>query len=165
MAVRGNIRIDGMEDLLKRLKTLEPKLAKKVIRQSLRAGAKVILTAARAKAPRRSGLLKKSIKVRALKRSRTGRIGITVQTGEGDFQGKTFYGAFVEYGHKLGARQRKPPSDGEQLRKAIESGGSDRRFIEAKPFMEPAFDQNKDKAAAVIKQMILEGIEREATSK
>lgn len=135
MAVSGTI--SGLEPLLKKLKTLEPKIAKKVLRQSLRAGAKIIQTAAKAKAPVKSGQLRKAIKVRAQKRTRRGTIGVNVSVGEKDFAGEVFYGSFIEFGSSK---------------------------MPARPFMKPAFQENKAAALQVIQDGIAAGIEEAAKS-
>ena len=80
---------------LKRLK----KATKDGIRKGTRAGAKIVLAAAKRLAPVRTGALAKSIKVRALPRSRK-LIGTTTRLVN---DGNIFYGGFVNYGTK---RQR-----------------------------------------------------------
>lgn len=81
------------------------------------------------------GQLRDSLKLRAMK-SKKGRIGVVVQTREGDYRGKTFYGAFVEYGTKKMA---------------------------AKPYMRPAFDTKKGEAEQIITNEIRAGIEKLAS--
>lgn len=129
MAVSGTI--EGFDKVFKRLKELEPKVAKKVLRQALRAGAKIIQTRAKANAPVLTGQTKKAIKIRAGKRSR-GSVGVNVSIGARDYVGDQFYAAFHEYGTSK---------------------------MQARPFMRPAYDSEKEKAAEVIQRKILEGIE------
>jgi HK97 gp10 family phage protein len=145
-APKNNFSIAGIPEVQKAFRELPNTLAKKVIRQALRAGMKVIKNEAVKLAPKKSrkskktknlkrtGALRKAIKVRAVVRKRNV-IGIDLKVGDGDFLGKTFYAAFVEFG-----TSRMP----------------------AHPFMRPAFESKKSEASAIIKQLILEGIEREA---
>lgn len=92
-------QVQGLKALDRKLKELEPAVARKVVRQGMRAGIKLVRDQARANFPVRSGTARKSIKVRAGKRKR-GVISIRVSTGAGDFQGEEFYGSFVEFGTK-----------------------------------------------------------------
>ena len=91
----------------------------------------MILIAAQANCPVVSGDLKKSLKVRALKKKRH-RYGVMVATSAGWFKGKTFYGAFVEYG-----TSKKP----------------------ANPFIRPAFDSESGRAEMVLRRELKIGIE------
>ncbi len=79
---------------------MEAKLVKKLQRKAIRQAAKVVAEEAKRIVPVDTGALKRSIKVRALKRSRKnrGRVGARVVTGKGTFRGKTYYGGMVEYG-------------------------------------------------------------------
>ena len=135
--VSMNIKIEGAKELENKLKGFEPKIGRKVIRQALRKAAKVILIAAKANVPVVTGDLKKSLKVRALKKKRH-RYGVMVAISAGWFKGKTFYGAFVEFG-----TSRMP----------------------AKPFMRPAYDSEKDKAGMVLRSELKKGIEQVGASK
>lgn len=94
--------------LTRKLHLLEGAAQRKIARKGAREALRPTLTAARANAPVRSGRLRRSVKIRTLKRNRGGRIGARVTTGDktGDYGGKTYYGAFVEYGHKVGRRSR-----------------------------------------------------------
>jgi len=109
------ISIPELPGLLARLKKIgDKKLANGAFRKGLRTGAKRIAKDARPLAPvhqgpypahrkdRKPGTLKKSIKVRAMKRSRKG-VGIRVSDY---YAGIAYYGAFQEYGTK---RQKAKP--------------------------------------------------------
>jgi HK97 gp10 family phage protein len=151
-----SIKLLGAEDLLARLKTLEPKLAKKVLRQSIRAGAKLVLEDVKARAPVRSGLVRSKLRVRAARRKKD-RIAINVTTAEGDYVGKTFYAPMVELGHHSGKRAR-----GASHRRGARLRSDGRKFIEGRHFIKAAFEARQQAAAELIQQQILEGIEREA---
>lgn len=103
MAVVGKIDIGPV---VKDLRSLEPKLEKKILRKACRAGAKVVAEAVRRRAPKLTGQTRKAIKVKAAKRSRRRKgVSVLVQLGAGLYKGTTFYGAFVEFGHKAGSRK------------------------------------------------------------
>src|SRR5581483_10818933 len=90
----GGMMIKGFKELLTKLDQFPKKTLANAIRKGSRLGAKVVLSAAKALAPVKTGTLKRGLKVRAMKRSRK-RIGAEVQ-----FKTDPFYGGFVEYGHK-----------------------------------------------------------------
>ena len=103
----GTIVLTGSAELNRKLATLAGPKAKAAIRKASREALRPVAAAAKANAPRRSGALSKSIKVRAMARSRT-RIGsrVTTSAGSNEFSGKTYYGGFQEYGWKSGRRTR-----------------------------------------------------------
>ncbi len=106
------VTISGTEELTALLKAFPTKIANKAVRKGTRAGVKVIARTAKRFAPRRTGLLARSMKVRAMKRRR-GRIGAVILTGKaGAFKGDTFYGAFQEFGWVAGGRKRSTRSKG-----------------------------------------------------
>jgi len=109
------ISIPELPGLLKKLHAIgDKKLANGAFRKGLRKGAKRIATASRAAAPihdgpypasrqdRKPGTLRKTIKVRSMKRSRKG-VGVRVSDY---YTGAGYYGAFQEYGTK---RQKAQP--------------------------------------------------------
>ena len=124
--------VTGVAEIDRALRDLEPKLGKKVIRQEMRKSLKATQTAAKQLAPVASGAVRNAIKIRAGKTKR-GRISIIVILGEGDFVGKTFYGAFVDLGTK--------------------------RII-ARMFMTRAFESTKDSAKNQAVAGILAGLEK-----
>jgi HK97 gp10 family phage protein len=88
-------KLRGIEDLLKRLDKLDRKVRRQVVVKALRAGAKTIAADVRARAPVDTGLLKKSVKVRAGKRKKDRiAIGVVVYGGH-----PTPMVAAVELGH------------------------------------------------------------------
>ena len=125
----------------KKLKELEPKIAKKIVRDSLKAGAKPVLAAAQAKVPVKSGLLRRNIKIRAGKRSRAGQ-SVVVGFKDGAFKGDAFYGAFIEWGHQAGK-------------------GANAKTVPAQPFLRPAIDEQEERAAKIIIDGIWAGISKE----
>lgn len=141
--------VSGVEQLIKRLHTLEEKVQKKVLNPALRAGAKLVAPEVRKNAPKgptrkvkgetvRGGALRRSIKVRAMKRKKY-RVGINVMIGKGFFKGKTWYGGVIE----LGAPNRK---------------------IKGQHFMRRAYESKREEVVQKVSNMILAGILAQAKS-
>lgn len=141
-----SIRIDGEKELMRRLKALPIKVAKKVARGALRKGAKLVADKGTEYAPIGLGTLASSIQVRGLGMKR-GIITVGAGPGKKWFQGVTFYGAFQEFGWRAGSRKR----------------GDDRPEIPGKHYMERAY---RTMAGAALQEVINQtwsGIEREAS--
>jgi HK97 gp10 family phage protein len=132
MAVKFSFSVDGVEDVVRKLQSLTPKLQAQALRKATREGAKVIQREAKALAPVQTGALRDSIKVKAGKRKK-GRISTLIQVGQGDFKGDTFYGAMVEYGT---------------------------RRMPARPFMTPAYESKGNAAKNVAVAEIERALER-----
>lgn len=79
---KAGIVITGIKDVDKRLKRLEPKIQKKVIRQAMRGGLKTLAALLRSEAPVDTGATKAGIKVRAVKSRRRGTIAMEVRIQE-----------------------------------------------------------------------------------
>jgi HK97 gp10 family phage protein len=145
----ADFTITGLPSLDRKLKALEPRVAKKVVRQALRKGAKRVQARVKQLAPKGpTGQTRKAVKVRAFKRSRKGTIGVKVQIGKGDYQGTEFYASFAEFGSKRSGTGHKGQ------RRAIGQ--------RAQHFMERAYDLEKEPVKRDIIAEIRAGIEREA---
>lgn len=153
------ISLSGDAKLLATLRGLEKKHAKAVVRKASRKAAKPIVAAARANAPVKTGALRKSIKVRAIKRSRS-RIGVRIGTSghESAFVGKQFYGAFQEYGWFTGKRTketRRAQAKNAQhkmrleAKLAREAKGQNRKFNHGSHFMLRAAKSKASEAVGI----------------
>lgn len=103
MARGKAVVVTGVGRLDRQLRALEPAIGKKATRKALRAAAKVVQKEAQRIAPKKTGALSRSIKVRARKvrrRRDKGTIGMKATVGKGWFKGDTFYAAFLEFGTK-----------------------------------------------------------------
>jgi len=93
--------IKGDKELTRMLNALGKK-ARPVVAKALRAGSKLVLANAKNTSPVRSGAFRRSLTVRAMKRSRV-RVGFRVTQKEinksGTDRKKAFYGGFVEFGY------------------------------------------------------------------
>lgn len=125
----------GVPELHRALKDFDVSVHKKVIRYAVRQAAKPVLDAARRLVPVRTGALKRSLRIRALRRQRKRTsIGVQVVTGRDFFKGDTYYGGMVEFGT---------------------------RHMAPRPFLRPARDQAKDQAIAAFRSALLPGLQRE----
>jgi HK97 gp10 family phage protein len=133
-----SIDLSGDKALLKKFATLGVSVEKKVLRKALRKGGKPVLAKAKQLVPVDKGLLKRSLKLRAIKRSRR-EFGVRVMTGTREELGipasdPYYYPAAVELGHR-----RAPPHS----------------------FLRAAMIQTEGTATAIIKREIARGVELE----
>ena len=133
-----SLHVDGLDKLLRKLNGLEPKVRRMALRRGMRAGAKIIRNEVVRRAPKRTGDLRRNVKVRAGKRSRKGWTIEIRLSKEGNYRGKTFYGAFGEFGTKV--RRRK--------------NGQITGRVRALHFMESAFDARAPQARDVTLAML-----------
>ncbi len=113
MAGQVVLKLEGFDVLKKAFRDLEPKLAKKVIRQSVRNGMKTVQAAAKENAPVDTGAGKRKIKVRTSKGPRGTKvrhtIALVVLVGEAPRKGakdSTWYMWLQELGYHIGKRLR-----------------------------------------------------------
>lgn len=133
-----SVKVTGTDQVVALLKDLRGKRANAAIRKGTRAGCKRIVPRAKADIPvveRRtrsgeiqSGGMQRSVKVRAVKRNRSGWIGTVVSVGPENYQGDDFYAPMVEYGTKK---------------------------MQARHYLKQAADQMEPTARAVAEQVIL----------
>lgn len=113
-----SLDLRGHKDIMDAIRTLEPKLRSGAFRKVFRELGKIAQKEVISNAPVRTGVLKRSVKVRAVKRNRRGIVGVNIVTGAVTFRGKDFYGGFVEYGTK-----------GRQTSKGMVGGIRPQRFM------------------------------------
>lgn len=142
MANSVTVKVEGLRELGERMKSLSDDVNNRIARAATAAGAVVIRNAAQAKVPVDTGNLKKNIIVKRLPKgesSLTSEHIVTVRQGKLTKKqkekglGDAFYGRFVEYG------TAKMP---------------------ARPYLRPAYDQNKERAVEAIKDRIKKRIEK-----
>lgn len=128
--------VKGLKETIKKLQNLEPKVAKKVVRKTLRTGAKIMQTEVKQNVPVDEGNLRKSLKVKAGKRKK-GSISVAVTTSAEDnlYKGDQFYGAFQEFGTSK---------------------------MQGKHFMEQSFNAKENEARQVMTESLKDLIEEEA---
>lgn len=139
------VRVEGAEELADKLETMPNRIQRKVMRRALRQAAKPIMDKAKTLCPileherknRQVGALRDSIKVRAGKR-RKSNISVVIGSSADWYTGDQYYGAFIEFGHYQG----KPQHRGKKYRGEAQG----RTWIEAKPYMRPAYESGKSAA-------------------
>lgn len=185
--IEAKFDVSQTANLLKALKQFPGKVQRKILVQESRKAAKTyLLGQAKNAVPKQTGALRKSIKVRALKRSRV-RVGVRIGMAEKDFTGETFYGSFLEYGWRVGkrsaeqlraqsffskAKKRGEASKlGRKRSKKIEAIHSEtmrsedkRRKIPAKYYLKKVVEQHGDNAQSGFANQVAERIESELQS-
>lgn len=147
--------IRGDKAVMKRLKKLEPKIRKQVLNKAAKTAMRPVLTAARNNAPKKTGALRKAIRLRALKRNRRGNVGARVACSDQWFVGDMFYGAFQEFGYHIGKRENSMRSRG--IWSGIGSDRDTRREVAGQHFIERAFRTHGERAM----QTFMEEVPRE----
>jgi len=145
------IEIKGAAELERKLMQFGPKVAKKVVRSTMREGAKIVRQKTKQLAPVKSGDLKKSIVTRTAKqnwRSR-GTFALLQQLNTARYPKlikhtkkgiRYFYPAAIEYGRAASG----------------DAGG--RKVVAAKSFIRQGFNETKDRATAKILTSMRQGI-------
>jgi len=132
VAAKVKFFVTGIKEIDRKLKDLEPKLAKKVIRREIRKSLKPIEAEARVLAPvGLTGRLSKAIRIKA-GRSRRGQIKLIVSIDRKDLPAEVFYGGFVNWGTK---------------------------YMEPRLFLTRAYEHGKEQAKNDIIAGVLKGID------
>jgi len=143
----ATFKLDGLKDLNKKLKKLAPKVAKKVSRDALRAGAVVVRKEMRSNAPRDSGKLRKNIRFRI--RGRKGRfrakVGVTSDA---------FYAWYIEYGTGAHTIEGKVAINGNVYSRVKHPG------IKPNPFLRRSWEKSKKRAMRAVSSKLWTGIEK-----
>lgn len=136
------IIITGVKAIDRKLKSLEPRVQKKVVRKSMRAGLKLLAAEVKTQIPVLSGLARSAVKVRAVKKRKRGSIELEV-TIDSKTPGlikpgskPAFYPALIEYG------DRDTPPD---------------------PFMRRSYEAKSEGARQVTLSSLLKGTMEEAS--
>lgn len=155
--LKATVEVLGLEELKKSLHLLSKTGAKRAIRKAMRAGTNKMLAATKENAPVDTGLMKKSLVVRALKRKR-GRIGFRI--------------GFKNV-HELLAKSNNTTVEEEAKAKlSSHIKGKKRHFYpavveygsqnhEPNPFMRSAFERHKDESKRTITEVAHREIEAE----
>ena len=136
--VHVDISVFGDKQLQRALKALPINVEKKVVRQALRKAAKPVLDTAKSLVPVKTGALKKSLKLRALRKQKRGQFGVQVMTGTREQLG---IAADDPYYYPM----------------AVEVGTAK---APAHPFMRPALDQNREATYRLVAELVRTGITR-----
>ena len=139
MALAFDISVLGSAEIERKLGNLAVKVQRKVMRKAMRKAAKPILETAKSLVPVDEGKLRRSLKIRALKRRR-GSFGVQVKTGTRD---------------ELGIA----PDDPYYYPMAVETGTNK---VAARPYLRPALKLNRTESLNILARELKAGIAREA---
>ena len=142
MSIRVTLQSEGFDAALRKLELLDRAVARPILVRALRKAAEPVLATAKAYAPKDTGQLEGSLRIKSA-RAKGGGVAVRVTTEAGDYKGDEFYGAFVEYGYRKGSRRL----------------GDKRRVVPPQPYMRPATDEQINNAAEIATQEILKGLE------
>lgn len=158
MAKKVTVILTGSDAINRKLAMLTTQQAKEAIRKAARPALQPTLALARSLAPKNKGRLARSIKIRSIRRSRKG-VGMRVTTSKWDnqFTGKTFYGAFQEWGWKTGARKNALDRTSRRIARQLRSesrkaGGLARRGTDFRYRQEAYFTREGGRRALLTRQ-------------
>ena len=157
MASKRAVKIDvaGLSDLGRTMLELKDNVSLRLIRKAVKAGSEVVVEAAKAKAPVKTGKMRDSIGSR--RDGRESKPGVEVRAVS------IFRVKGQKYTNNASNRQKgrvgktftvDPPTF---YWKFIEFGNSARN-IAARPFLRPAFDSTKEQQITKVKEVLTEGI-------
>lgn len=155
------VRIDGLDDLMRQLDELPIKVERNVAGGAVRAGAMVLRDAARANVHSVMGALRKSIRVST--RARSGEVRASIYAGgKATKTGQDFYALSVEFGthpHDIKPKNRKSLFFAGLMREVVRHPGARK-----KPFMRPALDAHwrdaVERAAEYIRDRLPKEVEK-----
>ncbi len=155
------IKLEGFDALKRAFRELEPKLAKKVIRQSVRNGMKTVQAAAKENAPVDTGAGKRKIRVRTSKGPRGSKVRHTIAYAVlvGEAMGPTWYMWLQEMGYHIGKRLRQGAKTIGYVTTKTQTGV---RKMAGLHFTRRAMRQKEAGVKQKMIEDILVGIEREA---
>lgn len=177
-SLSGDIKLYGFDELDKAFERVKDESKGDVLRKALREGARVVLDAAKRKVPKDTGELSRNIRMKFVKkglysaqynifvaRSRKRKVNGTLQVVGGGY-----YGHMIEYGTGLyGPKGREywiPRKSGKVVKFIDKRTGKEvvvERFkhpgMRPRPFMRPAFDENKRRTIDVFGMEFGKGIE------
>lgn len=151
-------KIEGLDELQRKLEQLPDKVAKKSLRSALTAGARIILSAFVAFAPRATGFL-------------AAHFDLHLSIRGSDLAGSAYVGpqGKMDYPNASGGYKERVNSAGRKSKLGRIAVASVARFLEfgtskfgAKPFMTPAWESHKEVARDAIISNLAEGIEEAA---
>lgn len=146
------VKVEGFKELRDRARKLDGKLQRRVYSRAVRAGGKVVVKAAKAAVPVRTGSLRGSVVQRTATKARLGFFGVKVS---------------IKPGKKASARTAKlRGKGGEYFPDAVERyyrfQELGTKFHPAKPFLQPALEGSQSAVLAAVREELKAGLEREA---
>lgn len=140
---KASAKLEGGKELQRALKTLGVRVQRKVLRQAVNAASTPVVKAARRKAPKQSGLLRKSLGKKLKTYTKNGTVMALVgprKDVEGEHEGEkrrpARYAHLVENGHVA----------------------ADGTHVPAQPFLRPAFDETQPQALDTMRRKLAAGV-------
>lgn len=152
---RTQIKVEGFRELRSKIAKLDGRLQKKVYGAAVRAGGKVLVDAAKAKVPVRTGSVRKSLTHRANSKPSKGLFGVKV-TIKGGLK------ASPRVAHRKGNKGKPYFPDAVERYYRFQELGT--KHHPAKPFLKPAIEGKAREVLNVVKETLAAGLEREAKS-
>jgi len=172
MATKVGLVIEGVPEVARAFKELEPRVARKVIRRAERKAAKLFRDEIAAHVPVASGLLKSTLKVRASKGprgSKRGTVAVAVLVGQaggpasaGAAVKRAWYGYLQEAGYTLGKRIREGKRVAGYVPLPRHRGSGGVRKMPGRRFVRRALHSREPQARELLVREIALGIDREA---
>jgi len=146
MASDIDVRLIGLEPVLRKLENLGPALRKKSLRSAMSKAASTVRKAATAKAPRDTGAMSKNIRVQYASRTSKKVGGVAFRVGVRG--GAQQQGAQVRYARsKKGRKSTSAVGSSTWYWRLVEFGT---QKMAARPFMRPALSNNVNKITSQI---------------
>lgn len=139
------MQVQGLEDVVGRLKALPLELAKRAFLRAGRRAARLLQEDMQARAPIRTGFLRRSIRFSVKFKPQDNKASLRIRVGPSS---KAFYARFIERGYLATGRRRR----GEKRR----AGKTGARHIAARPFARPTFDLRREDAVRVFASVLRE---------
>ncbi len=150
MAKKFDIAVLGDKQLAKQFDALEKKTQGKILRPAMRKGMKIVLAAAKAAVPVKTGKLKKSLKIKALTKKNLGSkvsgVGLAIFTGTAE---------------ELGIKQRTGKKGG-YYPLSVEVGYRKKNglIVPGRPFLRPAMKNNEPQVFQIMRTEMNAGIKK-----
>lgn len=176
------IKLEGADELIKALDSLEESIRTRVMKKAVDAGARPIRKRAAQLARKRHGALAKSLAIKTKQYpsgitcavigpstaaftyvQKGGKLRVRKLKNGEDWSQFVLHRPFkiahlIEYGHLLRAKGGRPNEPGEELSKSRRRGGRIIGKVPAYPFMRPAADEQGQAAVDIIAQHISQAI-------
>jgi len=124
----------GLKEIDSRLRQIEPRVGNKIARRGLRAGLQPVRETAKRLVPKKTGALRRGIKIRSGKKSRKG-FRMVCRVGQ-----EGWYHTFQEWGWRAGKAKKKIPG---------------------KQYMRLAYKENAKKSIDLARTVILKDLDEE----
>jgi HK97 gp10 family phage protein len=151
----NRIEITGFRDLRDRARKLDRRLQKRVYGAAVRAGGKVLVDAAKAAVPVRTGAVQRSLVHRASSKPSQGLFGVKITVKAG---AKSSERVAHRKGH---AKKDYQPDAVERYYRFTELGT---KHHPAQPYLKPALEGKAGAVLEAVKRELAAGLEREARS-